>query len=181
MLTTTMFVRAREKAELEMNQSIDGKAWKFVEQVLAVGKNLQHSFDPVGRDDLFYCAVEMFKQQEAFRKAQVDSHVDIAYHYTRSQNLRRIRQDGLLTKADRDKMNIATSTHGLAFGDGVYTGNNPFAFTSYGDCGLMIARLKGVTVRATPTGGDPVDVSSQHCSWKQANTSPWTFTDCFSC
>lgn len=148
--------QASEKAaELEMNQSIYGKAFKFVEQVLAVVKQrdnrcktLQQDFFPVGRDDLFCCAVVMFKKQEELRTERIDSHVDIAYHYTRSRNLRRIRQDGLLTKADRDKMNITTSMNGLAFGDGVYTGNNPFAFTKYGDCGLMVARLKGATIRA---------------------------------
>ena len=58
-----------------------------------------------------------------------------------------IRTHGLLTKADRLSSGIHSSFHGLNFGDGIYTSNNPYASTRYGEVGLIVARLQGNAFR----------------------------------
>jgi hypothetical protein len=72
------------------------------------------------------------------------SGVDVGYHFTDMRGLDQIRTDGLLTQFERESNNIASRQfHGASFGDGVYTGNNPFAFCGYEDTGLLVVRLKG--------------------------------------
>ena len=59
-----------------------------------------------------------------------------------------IRTNGLLTKGERDNRKIqSASIHGSVFGDGLYTANNPTAFSNYGEVGLLVGRLQGHTVR----------------------------------
>ena len=55
-----------------------------------------------------------------------------------------IKTGGLMTRKERDSQQITVArNNGSFFGDGVYTGNNPIAFTRYGTVGLLVARLKG--------------------------------------
>jgi hypothetical protein len=52
-----------------------------------------------------------------------------------------------LTKNERQQQGVTAAAHGAYFGDGVYTADNPFAFSNYGDIGLICARLCGTTKR----------------------------------
>jgi len=144
----------KETDNKKMYDTIEGKAFKFVESVLAKHKELstgEASIDsqisPVARDDMTFMCEKLFQEQQTFRSAGKPVRVDIAYHYTRSQNMDRIRTDGLMTHAERQANSVNSQYNGSVFGDGVYTGNGPFAFRFYGDVGLIIARMKGVAER----------------------------------
>lgn len=83
-------------------------------------------------------------------ETMIDFTVDIGYHYTDARHIDQISIDGLLTRTEQQVMNDIQPTFRkdtLAFGDGIYTGNNPFAFTKYGEIGLIVARLKGRIVK----------------------------------
>ena len=61
------------------------------------------------------------------------------------------------SKDDRTLVKVVSSNnHGSVFGNGVYTGDNPFTFSSYGDTCLLVARLQGLAARA------PVFLSKKH-------------------
>ena len=83
---------------------------------------------------------------QEFEQNAWPAHVTLAYHYTRSNRMDSIKQDGLMTLADRKKAyNIS---HGVGvFGDGVYTATNPFAFRRFGDVGLLVAIIQGHATR----------------------------------
>jgi hypothetical protein len=68
-----------------------------------------------------------------------------------------IRQDGLMTMADRRNRQIQAGCNGAAFGDGIYTSNNPFAFRDFGDTGILVAIVKGKT--SAGYGNDLQDVT----------------------
>jgi hypothetical protein len=61
--------------------------------------------------------------------------VDLGYHYTQGGNIANIRSHGLLTSADRQTNNVKAAPRGAVFGDGIYTANNSFNFSNYGDTG----------------------------------------------
>lgn len=147
------FKRAEDKTLVWREQ-----AWKFVEKVFALHRELclqpvlgnalgnsQTCFcQPVAVDDMVEMAERLFEAQAVFDIERKPTHVDIGYHYTRSANLRKIRTHGLLTKAERFQKSVEpVHYNGSAFGDGVYTGSNPYSHRSYGDVGLLVARLKG--------------------------------------
>ena len=75
--------------------------------------------------DLVYFANCLFDTQDNFRAAGVSTTVDLGYHYTSSDNMPLVCQNGLLTKADREAVGIQSTFNGATFGDGVYTSNNP--------------------------------------------------------
>mmetsp|Transcript_326 Transcript_326/g.920 ORF Transcript_326/g.920 Transcript_326/m.920 type:complete len:570 (+) Transcript_326:710-2419(+) len=154
-----------------MYDTVEGKAFLFVERVLeqhrklSIGDALINSqISPVARDDMTFMCEKLFQEQQTFWSAGKPFRVDIAYHYTRSQNMDRIRTDGLMTHAERQANSVTSNYNGSVFGDGVYTGNGPFAFRGYGDVGLIVARMKGVAERrgmmvdapGTGTGADTV-------------------------
>jgi len=105
---------------------------------------IQSGITPVAVDDMFFLAEKFLTTQAMFAKQGKPSTVDLGYHYTRQQNLDKIRTDGLLTKRERDSNQIRTTWNGSSYGDGIYSGNEPSKFTKYGDTGLLLARLKGV-------------------------------------
>ena len=140
----------KEKENEKMNDHVDGKAYMFVERVLekhrelATGNPIIDSLtSAVARDDMVFMAIKMLQLHESFSSDLKPSRVDIGYHYTRPENMDRIRTDGLMTHAERTAHSVGALHNGSAFGDGVYTGNNPFAFKSFGEAGLVVARLKG--------------------------------------
>lgn len=94
-------------------------------------------------------ADRMFTLQKDFQSQGKDTHVDIGFHYTKSSLLHSIRQDGLLTKAERNRSPFMDQvpSNGGTFGDGLYLGNNPFSYHAFarGDICLFVARLKGQT------------------------------------
>ena len=144
----------KEKDDKKMHNTIEGKAFLFVERVLETHKELLQNDDaleseisPVARDDMTFLCEKMLKLQEGFRLDESKpTHVDIGYHYTRPDAMDRIRTDGLITHAERQASGI-NSHNGSVFGDGIYTGNTPFPFRHFGEAGLIVARLKGATQR----------------------------------
>lgn len=144
---------SKKDEEEQMHSSTTGKAWKFVEKVLDLHKELEakhpSGITPVAVDDMVYTAERMLRAQEDFRNAAAGSKptaVDMGYHYTRSENLTRIKTDGLMSKRERDANNIAPAKYnGSAYGDGIYTAVHESAYyASYGDVGIMVARMRGV-------------------------------------
>ena len=140
-----------------------GRAWDFVYKVAANHKALcqydaskpdwnGNNFKVAPTDDLVFCVARVLDLQAEFRSAGKDCTIDIGFHYTTAMNMLRIRQDGLLTKAERDTANIQAASLGATFGDGIYTGNNPFSYHAFcgGDQGLFVARLKGSTEESSP-------------------------------
>jgi len=149
---------AHSQAEHEaaMNATFCGKAYKFVEAVVEAfrAKQLASSSNaiemkPIAVDDMLPMVERCAEAQGIFRLEEKDTVVDIGYHYTRSDNLPSIQTTGLLTKCERQDKGIVNNYNGSTYGDGVYTGNNPHAFSGYGDTGILVARLKGNVQPAT--------------------------------
>jgi Deltex C-terminal domain len=100
--------------------------------------------------------------QREFSRSGKDFHIDTGYHYTQSVNMSSIKQSGLLSYQERAQLSSpSANTNGSLFGDGIYTGNNPFSYHMFGgaDLGLIVARLKG-----------NVDVSSATSTCNVAST-----------
>jgi deltex-like protein len=133
-----------------MSESLDGRAWLFVNQVLDLHKRLSTTVAPepqtVAVDDMVFLGKNFLQCIQEFEQNAWPAHVTLAYHYTRSNRMDSIKQDGLMTLADRKKAyNIS---HGVGvFGDGVYTATNPFAFRRFGDVGLLVAIIQGHATR----------------------------------
>jgi Deltex C-terminal domain/Ring finger domain len=98
---------------------------------------------PVDPDKMVLLAERLFATQESFRQHGKNVHVDIGYHYTKSDSMGRIRTDALLTKAKGRAASINGRSNGAAFGDGIYTCTNAFSYKCCGDQGLLVARLQG--------------------------------------
>ena len=114
--------------------STTGRAWNFVAKVLelherlaqqVVNTALEGFLEPVAKDDIVFLTERLLATQVAFWNAGKPYKTDIGYHYTSEANMSRIKTDGLLSKAEREQLNIQAAYHGSSFGDGVYTGNNP--------------------------------------------------------
>ena len=145
--------RMKDEEEKAMHESASGKAVLFVQKVLDAHKRLQSStkdssvdeqIGAVARDDMVALVEQMLHLQSAFEASGKPVVVDIGFHYTTPQNLDKIRENGLMTKADRTARNVNAAPRGSVFGDGIYTGNNPYCFMNFGVVGLLVARLKGV-------------------------------------
>jgi hypothetical protein len=97
----------------------------------------------------------LLQTREEFLAQGKPVRVDIGYHYTRPENMSKIRTDGLLTKSERDTKGIQSHHHGSAYGDGVYTADNPALYSDgrYGSLGLMVARLQGTTSKTHSVSG----------------------------
>jgi deltex-like protein len=144
----------RETERKQMMSTVEGRATLFVEKVLEMFDTIhvlrapgEKQISPVARDDIVFLTERMLRAQEQFKAEGVDTTVDIGYHYTSEVHMNQIRVGGLLTKKDRLHSGSGSHTNGAAFGDGVYTGNNPFAFRHFGPVGLIVARLKGKCYR----------------------------------
>lgn len=142
-----------------MAQSTDGKSVLAVQEIMSLvtetrakkkykhDPNLVDYIAPVTREDMFYFCKEMLMLQEEFLKKSINGYIDVGYHYTSSAHMANIRQHGLLTKRDRESQQVNSRTSGSVFGDGVYTANNADNFSSYGNTGVLVARLTGKMVR----------------------------------
>jgi hypothetical protein len=166
-----LVAQRRQDEEEQMSASVTGRAWKFVEKVLALDAALQqkhqtttsttaaaasaasatgttannHQVSAIAKDDMVFLCEQMLRQQEAFRIAGKPIKVDLGFHYTRPANLTRIRTDGLLSKAERDERNIASKHNGSAYGDGIYTSDNHSVggcSGGYGDIGIIVGTGK---------------------------------------
>jgi deltex-like protein len=160
-------IRDQALGVTQMNLTPEGRAWQFVNQILLESEKLQAKnatvpVKPVANDDLYFTTLKLLEKQEEFFASNVDFTVDVGFHYTASTNLDNIRSNGLLTKPERQQQGVTDAIfHGAVFGEGVYTADNPFAFSNYGDIGLICARLRGTTKRVAQ--GVPNTDSSVHC------------------
>jgi hypothetical protein len=137
----------------DMSSNFWGVAWDFVQAVLEEHKLLLASesgegaeaiqMETIGSDDMIFSVERLLEAKKLFKFALKPTFVDIGYHYTRSENLSHIKTNGLLTKAERCQRGVTSNYNGSRYGDGIYTSSNPFAFTKYGDIGVMVARLRG--------------------------------------
>ena len=124
--------KAREKQE--MLKTPAGKAYAFVERILAAVEEVTSSFPPstaaaaaaprsrnhhddgieaVAKDDMVFMAEKLFTFQEELREqGGVDTSVDIGYHYTLPQHFKKIRENGLLTASERTANEMGSHTNG---------------------------------------------------------------------
>ena len=131
-----------------------GKAILVVERIIRLVESMKIANDlfkfgmrAVAKDDMVYFAEQLLAKQEEFKAKEIPFEVDIGYHYTSEESMNAIQTNGLMTKEDRIKNNIHVQSKGNIFGDGVYTANNPTSFMKFGRVGLIVARLKGKTIR----------------------------------
>lgn len=153
--------RRKKEEETRMAKSLDGRAWLFVNQVLELHKNLSPSAPgptTVSVDDMVFLGKNFLQCVQDFESNGWPARVTLNYHYTSSAAMDKIKQDGLMTHAERRQTYSSTNSHGAVFGDGIYTANNPFAFRHFGDTGLLVAVVLGNAARVS-TGaayrGDP--------------------------
>jgi len=144
-----------------MSNSKEGKAWLAVQEIITLIKNAKEQFmtnknglkeycvEPVMVDDMVFMATDMLDKQEEYVMAGVNGYIDTGYHYTKSQNLTKIRSHGLMTAAERSEKNVTSTLGGSYFGDGIYTANNGTNFKGFGDIGIIVCRLQGNVVRTT--------------------------------
>jgi deltex len=104
-----------------------------------------NNFALLSQETLVGLATKLFATQDTFRRQGKAIHVDIGYHYTKTESLENICKKGLLSKAERHVAKIASASNGETFGDGVYTSANPFSYHKFkgGDQGLFVARIQG--------------------------------------
>jgi hypothetical protein len=131
----------------QMFRTSTRKAGKFAKQVLgSVSTKVTnasikqsswgHRLLPVmAKDEMVHMAKKLFSLQEEFRRAGIDPHVDICYHYTNEKCMFNVQQSGLLSTNELRTTNQGRVVHGAFFGPGIYTCNNPFAFKHLGKVG----------------------------------------------
>ena len=186
-----------KKEHEEMTNNITGKAYLLVQRIVALVENLKSlgeysllvtssSIQTVAVDDLVFLSERLLEQQQDYSKSKnyvlggngvatsarnsIPTYIDIGYHYTDSNNMHHIRTNGLMSKQERTDSNISATSKGAVFGDGIYTANNPSNFSSYGNIGLVVARLQGTAVRVPMDMGLARLVSGESPETDSANT-----------
>jgi Ring finger domain/Deltex C-terminal domain len=168
---TEEYVQHKEDEEVFMQSTTTGKAWKFVEQVLAMVERLNKEdpasagiVQPVAVDDMVFTAERLLAAQEEFREAGKPTVVDLGYHYTRKENLGSIQTNGLMTMEERSANGInPIQNNGASYGHGIYCADSPTAFVGeYGDTGLIIARLLGTILDYGAAGVKKPDSTTVH-------------------
>ena len=153
--------QANEESKHAMNSSFSGKAWNFVQTVIEEHQSPMMDntaamttlkVETVGTDDMLIMVERLLEAQFEFSRKDKDTQVDIGYHYTRSENLEKIKENGLLSKAERQECGVISNYNGSAWGDGIYSANQPYAYQNFGPIGLLVARLKGSSRPATRGG-----------------------------
>ena len=136
--------RRRKDEHNMMKGSTAGASVLLVEQVITLLQpHLASGIKPVGRDDAVFLAEKILELQDTFKQGGCPPFVDIGYHYTAKSNIRAIRTSGLLTVEDRIAKKNKNVVNRAYFGNGIYVANNPHAFRSYGEVGLLVAILPG--------------------------------------
>ena len=156
--------------DVQMHTTAIGRAWKLVKDVLALDESIKqqrhqttsavassntmaaaadddtNKASAIAKDDMVFLAANMFRQQDAFYSAGKPVHVDLGFHYTRPDNVSRIRTDGLLSKAEREGLGISSFYNGSVYGDGIYTSDDHSlgCFGDYGDIGIIVGKEKHV-------------------------------------
>ncbi|CAB9509512.1 Probable E3 ubiquitin-protein ligase DTX2 [Seminavis robusta] len=132
-----------------------GEAKKFAQRLQTVledcpvvasqNKRLLQLFASVLTDkELIELAVAMLRTQDLFRQQGKPTRVDVAYHFCRGSNVKRIQQQpGLWAKIQERGVNKSQD------GDGIFTFNNPLSTPGQAgaadDVWMLVARLQGNT------------------------------------
>jgi hypothetical protein len=145
-----------KEQRLAMNETIMGKSILLVERIIEVVSSLSTSNEllnamdvkPVAKDDMVFIMERMLNTLATYQALGYMSHVDTGFHYTSEGNMAHIRTYGLMSKHERSSQQIeAVRNRASAYGDGIYTANNPIKSKGFGAIGLLVARLQGVSVR----------------------------------
>jgi hypothetical protein len=146
---------SKASADEAMTITATGKAWTFaariakmIDQVMLLVNSDGLRIDHLAADDIVFMVERMFEAQNAFVAEGKHAMVDIGFHYTRQENLLSVSENGLLTMAERSEKGVTSTYNGSIYGDGVYTGNDPFSYRHFGEVGLLVARLHGTTAPA---------------------------------
>ena len=111
---------------------------------------------PASKDDMVPFFERLLDTKAKFKEQGYSTHVDIGFHYTSTHNIKGIRLNGLMSRLELESNQIKYC--GSAYGEGIYTGNNPESFESYGRVGLIVARLKGNTTRLPRQKCCPINI-----------------------
>lgn len=146
-LDPTKIEERKQAEERAMQESVDGRAWLFVKQVVDMHAELAEStsingLSTVAVDDMVFLCKAFLECATDFQRRGIPSRVSLVYHYTKSERMSLIREHGLMTLGDRVQKGTG-STGRAAFGDGVYAASNPTAFRHFGDTGMIVAVILG--------------------------------------
>jgi len=145
---------------IPMNQDCKNMelAWNLVEWIVDRHKKLasspkgSHLIETLAVDDMVFTAKKFIACQAEFQQHGIWPEVSLGFHYTRPANLEGIKQNGLITRAERCS-DQTYARRRLTYGDGIYVANNPNAFHGrFGKIGIIVAIIKGKCERATSTG-----------------------------
>jgi hypothetical protein len=131
------------------NMTAEARAWQFVNQILEECAKVQARtvavpMQPFPKHVLYSTTLKLLKMQDTLLASNVNGTVTIGYHYTSTESLNHIQTKGFLTKVERQQHDIKLGkSNGSAYGDGIYTANNPFAFCDYGAVCVICVRLPG--------------------------------------
>ena len=159
------------KEQREMGATTTGKAILIVERILEFMQSRDNDasvkarpwleLETVYKDDMVLMVERMLKTRTKFHEKGYSTIVDMGFHYTSQRNMENIQTNGLLSKKELDSNGVPYELggRGSTFGNGIYTANNPTNFQQFGDVGLIVARLKGKSVRMArfPTPFDDGD------------------------
>ena len=143
--------RRQEKQERKaMMRSIPGMATLLTQDILKLHQHLLNIPDmkriflaTIAIDDMVYLTEQFLNTQLHFQQTGRPTTVTIGYHYTNADALNGIRQGGLMSKPERLTNKMGKQKGGAYFGEGIYTGRNPEAFSQYGDTCILVAILEG--------------------------------------
>jgi hypothetical protein len=147
-----------DQEQREMEGTTIGKAVLFVKQVIetiqshkddgTMDSNSALGIEAVCRDDMVLMVEQMLEEKAKFQEKGYNTKVDTGFHYTTRENIENIQANGLMSKNELNSKQICHgSGHGSMYGNGIYTANNPTEFKRYGEVGLIVARLKGDSIR----------------------------------
>ena len=180
---------SRKKSEAAaMMNTVVGRAWELASEVLKLRDELTRTaniqehlkLNAIATDDIVYLAEQFMDCHLRFRSEGRPSEVTCGYHYTHKHNLSGIRRGGLMSSPERRAAKLGKMGGGTYFGDGIYTGRNPRAFSDFGDTGLLVAILRGneKCVLGHAQHGDDVNTlvgNKKHR--KRQNSHPSEYTD----
>ena len=142
-------------SSLETRELVANKARTFVREYLKLHQEIQTicpwGLNVVANDflpdvDLCRRIKGLLNQQLALqRQENTTFHVDVGFHYTRSEYCDSIARRGLLTEKERANLHINTH-NGSTYGDGIYSVNDPYCSHSYiksNAAGILLLRLQG--------------------------------------
>jgi hypothetical protein len=90
-----IYQQDKQQEDSAMRTTNTGKAWIFVERVLQLHRSLEIDpslqFDTVATDDMVFLTKPMLEVQEIYYLEGKPTQVDIGYHFTRKENIDRIK------------------------------------------------------------------------------------------